>query len=271
MPIARYETMSAFADTCEAANLPLQGRGNGLDWTSGETIADSIHLTRAGSDKYAEAARAMVERISAITHQEERKVFAPSVMGAYPCVPDYLAGFPENMRAMQPTTDERAPIRVYVCIVSSGGIDARPLARRGAAISALVERLSETRAVELWALHTSDANQGSHRDDSLIAVRLPTAPMSLAHVAYALSSQGYTRGLNYCMSAKLHGSALMWPQAYGFEYGGDYAKYFASLRTRLGLSDSDLIVPPIKLSDPIAKDPIGWTVARLKEITRSAD
>ena len=68
-----------------------------------------------------------------------------SVCGAFPSVPDYLSGMPENMRRRTHNPDESTLIRIFYC---TSGYDSL---NRSCAALALAIALSNTRPVELYA------------------------------------------------------------------------------------------------------------------------
>lgn len=76
--------------------------------------------------------------------------YASSVQGAYPVVPEYLAGFPECMREKRISETETGPIRVFASQFVSASVSPEDAMKRGVAITALIMRLQMTHSVELF-------------------------------------------------------------------------------------------------------------------------
>src|SRR4029450_10054823 len=93
------------------------------------------------------------ERLTRIEREADLATLRPewhsSVAGAFPSVPDFLAGIPECMRRRVVQPNELTPLTVWICTTSSGGVEFEDLQRRGVAVLALAMALANARPVEI--------------------------------------------------------------------------------------------------------------------------
>jgi hypothetical protein len=119
--------------------------------------------------------------------------YAP--VGAFPCIPAYAAGVPEDM--FVPLDDGAANskpiVRIAVNVVCSAWVDAQDIINRGAAVVALIDKIqSEGQRVELIAF----CHIGGRRNDRIIAsvtVKRPEEPIDMDRVAFALAHPSMLR------------------------------------------------------------------------------
>ncbi len=230
-------------------------------WLGNESFSQMLDYAERGNDAYVKDAESMLEKIRADLIEIPRPEWQASVAGAFPSVPDFLAGHPDNMRRKVNENSDRAPVRIYVCTTSSGGIPAKVLKARGTAILALVMALTPIRPVELYAFSILGSNLDG---ESVACTRIPTETLHLGIAANALCGQGWARGLNYgWQQNSKHNANGGWPRQY--EYGDRNSRYVAQLVRRMGGTDRNLHIPPAELGDAIVREPIRWVNERLAE------
>lgn len=246
-----FESPAEFAEAADR-DVPPDARG-GLKYWTGETWEEARRNAASGRVDRVAAAEALLEKVQSEV-EAPRAEWVRARAGAFPVVPEALAGHPDSMRRKVAAQSSSAPLRVFVDLVSSGGISHKHLERRGVATLALVMALGAARPVELRVL----VGMGGRGDRLLVAVRIPTAPLDLAAACNALTSAGFVRGLGY-RYAYHHGSrGYDW--AFGYYPEDDHLRrrYVRQVRAALGAAPEDLIVPPTFLTDPAAEDPVGF-------------
>ena len=116
-------------------------------------------------------------------------------VGAFPSIPAYAAGVPEDM--FVPLEDGAANskpiVRIAVNVVCSAWVDPQDIINRGAAVVALVDKIqSEGQRVELIAF----CHITGHNDDRYImsvTVKRPEEPIDMDRVAFALAHPSMLR------------------------------------------------------------------------------
>ena len=272
MPILTFPSPAALAD---AAERTPSGRRGMLDssrsshWTGGETFADAARLARSGDNRLVDRARAMLDKIVPGL-DIERPEWVSSVVGAYPSVPDALHGAPDCMRRIVHQVSDRAPVRIYASINASAALSAAQLEIRGTAILALAMLLEQQRPVELYAIGASDGTQDATRADgldagaSLVTVLLPTQPIDLATVAYALTSSGFNRHLRFAVAETVGFTGHF---AFGGRnFGNAQSEAWQRVRRCLDLRDVDFLIPAaVSGDDMLFTDPARWVQTRLDQ------
>lgn len=252
-----FDSAAEFAGAADAGPV----RKCDSRWT-GETWGEALAGAARGRTSLVADAEKLLEQVQAEV-STPRSEWVPARAGAFPVVPEVLAGFSEPMRAKVWVPSDRAPVKVFVDLVSSGGIDHTHLARRGVAALALAMALSAERALELYVVMPMRT-----RSRVVLVAQVPTAPLDLATACYALTSVGFVRGLGYSLGASATGGAaggVDWVFGYYPDSDERRATYVARLRAALGAADTDLIVPPTFLRDPMVADPVEFVRRSLAE------
>jgi len=134
--------------------------------------------------------------------------------------------------------------------------------KRGATIAALVARLAQRRPVELWI----SAELGD--PERLYMARVPTAPLDVNAVGYALAGVGVLRRLLFGIHYLNGGShTIPWPKPSGFTVGSP--AWAGKLREGLGLGPHDVYIPPgfgSPEDHPALADPVRWVIERAQEV-----
>ena len=183
-------------------------------WVGGVSYDAALDMTRNGDLRGVAASDAYLTRFEALAPMRGAWRVRDDVTGGVPNVPAYLAGTPLTMRRRERVATETAPLAVAVDLVSSQGISADILQKRGALILALVRALSATRPVELWIGASATIGERSNEGAWHIWARLDTAPLDLARAAHVMTCPAVSRGMLYAMLGDMGGTGgenLWWP------------------------------------------------------------
>jgi hypothetical protein len=179
----RY-SYSEFVAAAKAS--PAHNFGNA--WCGGLDLAETLNRAENGDESNVERANELLEQIDGAVETPHR-MWAPAIGGAYPMVPDYLAGHPMSMRYLEQQVSDTTPISLYISIMASAGVDAETMQRRGIAALALVLKLQQIRPIELYAICPWIG--------TTLVINIPTRPLSIAHAAFCLSHPAFFRRLGH--------------------------------------------------------------------------
>src|SRR5919106_1737658 len=104
--IFTFDSLAELAGACERNYATNAKSGNA--WRGGND-AQILQAARHGDDSYVPQAEALLEQISLAMPATERRDWIAAPAGAYPVVPEALAGLPTPMRARVRVNDDRAP------------------------------------------------------------------------------------------------------------------------------------------------------------------
>lgn len=214
---------------------------------------------RDGTDEY----NAEIEKIANVIWENIptlQRTWRLDVAGVFPSVPAYLAGEPEDMYRQVEDYNEHTPIRIWIGLTSSYGVGHQELIKRGAALAAFAQALSEVRPVSL----TPYVLLGGHllygaRCGALISWDLTTSPTIMSDVAPNLISPYVIRymGLDACYTLE-PGCDGSWLRGYDNE---------ENMRDMLGAQKEDIYLGSIHLYDPLLVDPVKWIKEHLAQYT----
>lgn len=249
--------LPGFADFC--AEHKSERRAS--NWNGGMSAVDSLQRVRTGdlagvpaSDRFMAQIESMIPATAAW-----RNIDSP--VGGSPIVPAYLAGHPLNMRRRIRTAVETAPLSVFAELVSSADISAENMAKRGAAILALVRALSAVRAVELWAILAI----GDDGVRATACVRIDTSPLDLARAGHVLTHPSVPRALTYPTLDKKFLSGTwsgQWAFASVEKHRGTAREFYRGV---LSPASDTLYVPPVYSADESISNPVAWLKKHLAE------
>lgn len=197
---------------------------------TGATFEKCREYCQFGNSALVEEANKLLDRyqVNPATLKTRRQDW---LFGQVPNVPRYLNNSPYSMRRRIVTTDNTAPLNIYVGTDTSARISEDDIKRRGIAILALVIRLSEIRPVSL-CLFTEASNT---RGENMFGVfKVQTQPLEIATACHALTSPNWTRGV-----------ALLLDLANGTPRTGPWPRDRGNLenyRKYLNLEASDLLI-----------------------------
>lgn len=229
---------------------------NDARW-SGESFDKSVRLTQNGSLDKVHEANTLIEKLTTDL-PELQPSWELDIAGAFPLVPDFLAGAPQHMMRKVIHPSQSVPISIYLGIVCSGGIQWKHMVERGTAVLALVLKLMQERPVEMYIFASME---GDRHGDATFIIPIPLQPLQLSETAYLITSNGFTRNLTYTLGAEygFHGS---WGKAFNCNQPTDVE----ATRKLLGAKESDLIIPAAYLTDElIYREPVKWINEKLSE------
>jgi hypothetical protein len=236
------------------------------DWTGKQSYDDAVSFARAGDLKRVAPSDAWLSKFESLSPMRGAFQTVSDVTGSIPIVPTVLSGHPLAMRRRKRVASEQAPLAVCVDLVSSGGIDAKILEKRGALILALVRALSATRPVELWCGGSSYPSDNPNDKTYHVFFRMDTAPLDLARAAHVMTSPAVSRGMLYATIAHAHNEnedawGLRWPY-------NDHAWARANMRpvlSRVIGTDDMLCIAAPYMADKLVNEPEAWFQDMLKQ------
>lgn len=230
-------------------------------WSGVNASGLSAMLEKGGDESDVPAALALLDKLSALLPETDRAVYAPSVSGAYPCVPDAIIGLPKSMRRKVADYSNNAPIRVGVVTTVSAAIDRDAFRKKAAAMLAILMHLNNSgRAVELYGVSIL---HGADTGETVITYRIASNPVSLAECNMALGNLAFARRIPFAIGEKLNSFNGEWPTQFSTSDMG--ADYCARLGKRLGFQ---MLLPPLYESESraIKADPAEWMLAKYAAI-----
>ena len=251
---ARFTGMADFL-----ASLPGHGKARGARFTGGESFEDSRRNCVDGWPHIVARAEGLLDQIEASgLLAAGQPAYVLDVAGAFPCVPAYLAGVPDNMFRRAPSTQmgEQSPLTLYLDVCVSAGVSAKQLTERGIAILTLVLALSRVRPVDLCLYATLGA---SGEFNAIIPiVPIATAPLDVSSATYALASAGFLRNLCFAYAE---------PRGFDGNWAWHQNPMDRAFRDRVrGVLDAqpqDLVIYGGHVSDPHIAQPVEWLKEQL--------
>lgn len=231
------------------------------DWNGHMSADECLSCVRKGDLRGVPASDRFMAQIESMVPATAAWRNIDSPVGGSPIVPAYLAGHPLNMRRRIRTAVETAPLSVFAELVASADISADDMAKRGAAILALVRALSAVRPVELWAILAV----GDEGVRATACVRLDTSPLDLARAGHVLTHPSVPRALTYPTLDKKF-LAGTWSGQWAFASVDKHrttAREF--YRGVLCPASDTLYVPPVYSADESIREPVAWLKKHLAE------
>lgn len=233
-------------------------------WFNNETYDDTIRKATVGNIQYVPEAEKLMEKLDLQIETPHRE-WQASVAGAFPCVPDAIMGRPQSMRRPVLVPNQYKPINIICVTDSSGGIDAKTLVRRGAAIMALTMAMTRIRPVTLKLCGIGNSKSSDPSGETITTAPINTTPLDLATAAYFFSSAGFARRLIYRVSEYNGGDTGSWPKKMNFYDPTKYYEYLA--KTLTGDTKSTLVIGPARLGDELLSKPIEWIQDQIRRFT----
>lgn len=259
--VRRYESLAEFVNHAESI---LPESDDISSWAGDESNNSSVLLARNGDESLVAGAEKLLEEIASVENHDGI-AWVNSPAGAYPVVPEFIAGRPDCMRQQERVTDS-TPISIYVCTTSSGGVGTETLLKRGTVILALLMKLQTIRPVELFLT----VELGTYKGLSAYQViPVDSKPLSISQAAYLLTSAGFARNLTYSVSHLELKDDGSWPWLYTTKRSDD--EYDETMKTVLNMGDSDLYIKCAFLYDELLKHPVEWINAQLARYNNAND
>lgn len=271
-----FDNMEAAFKYLADKGITHHGYSYGFMGGDGELSDNIAKVRRGASEQEQEETRRLISRIEYEAPVRHKPSWEPQVCGAYPMVPDYLAGMPENMRHRVMVESEASPLRLVVEVNCQASVSAADMRRRGAVIAALAMALSETRPVEVWA--SWGLEEGCGR------IRLDNNPLSLSVVCAVFCTPAFVRGIRLSIAAaqcgmKRAASILgIWTKT-SYVMNGRYRERNEYMRGVLQLDPQDLFIPGARDNDEgdpdglrsMLRNPVAWVQRKIADTNRDAE
>jgi hypothetical protein len=233
-------------------DVSVQYHDSARDWFGPDSWPDTLRKIMAGDEDMARTAESVYDILETGGIELEQHTWQADRAGAFPVVPDYVAGIPECMRRKIISANDQAPVSIYVDVAASAGFTAENLIKRGAAVTALAIALSQHRPISLYLLCGLDADNA--KNGYYVSVKLDTNPIDLSQIAYLLGSPSVYRRAMMSIGKQYYGYRGQWP--FSIRPGNKDA--ISALRSALRLEPQDLLVPAIYMNDDTVNNPIKW-------------
>jgi hypothetical protein len=245
-----FDNLADFGRDCQ--RLGIQGSHWGFNLAKA-----SEKCISGGDSKLVREAEKLVRQFEQeIDIEKLMPAWELEVAGAFPLVPACIAGEPENMFQLVEVASNKAPLTIWVCVTSSGGISDKELFGRGMAITALFMALSAVRAVSLRIFSgLSSGYHGNSKANNVVSVALDS-PVVLGEAAWCQSQQEFARGLTYSWLEKEFNAGGGWPASIGH---GSWIERGKQWRKLLGMTNpDDIVFPHMFLGDADLANPVGF-------------
>lgn len=212
---------------------------------------------------------AWMEKLDASLHDREKPTWIPSPYGAYPCVPEYLAGEHFSMRAKVMVESDAAPITVWVELGLSQSFTQEQAERRAAAIAALLMKLSETRPVEAKIICASTVARLGTDGLKFVQIDVDAKMFDAQYITQALAMPEIVRPLRWALIVEGFRDAYNIGFAFQSEHGGELAtpRRERSLREQFDMQPQDIVIQAAYARDRDAgdmiRDPIKWVHGKI--------
>lgn len=193
MTTYRYnaESWDEFVHDLRTRKINWGQNGNGSeatgssDWSGCDTWEDALEYAVKGHP----AGRAAIESAAVKVTMAQEPLWDVAPIGAFPCIPAYAAGAPEDMFTMSDIAPPSpSPIvRIAVNMSANCFVDAQEIVNRGVAIVSLIDRIQLSgRRVELIAV-----KHGESRPDKFVwsvTVKRPEEPIDMDRVGLCFAT-----------------------------------------------------------------------------------
>ena len=193
MKAYRYtaESWDEFVHDLRTRKINWGHNGNGSEatgssgWSGCDTWGEALEYAVKGHP----VGRAAIESAAVKVTMEPEPLWDTAPVGAFPCIPAYAAGVPQDMFAMSDIAPPSpSPIvRIAVNMSAPAHVDATSIVNRGVAIVSLIDRIQLSgRRVELIAI-----KHGKTNDEKFIwqvTVKRPEEPIDMDRVGLCFAT-----------------------------------------------------------------------------------
>lgn len=245
---------------------------NDVKW-AGDTGKDALYKLSQGDRTYLKDAEALLDimRTEGLLSVGQ-KLYQTSIVGSYPCVPNFLMGQPDTMYKLVESeiSSDKSPIDIYVQLNASGGISVKDLVARGNAILGFVMAMQNIRPINLYAISISTTPKNPY-SASGTKIKLPTNPMDLDRALYILGNPSFFRQL--CFGQLVYHDygtikrvGIPWPWGGAMPHDAEHVN---AVREMVNIGEKDIYIPaPHLFNDEYIKNPIGWIKKELAKYTQ---
>lgn len=228
-------------------------------WHNRQTFDQALENIRKGRPESVAKAAKLFEELSSDSIETSQLQWQYDLAGAIPCVPSYLAGEPMSMRRAIPVKVNTAPVCVFASVCMSAGFNQEHIEKRGIAILALCQKLSNFRPLELY-LYADIEGSRENGGAAIPVIKLETSPLDLTTASYAITDAAFLRHLCFKWGYQ-HGFETSW--AWHEDPNSQRAQ--VKIRQELKAETQDLIIPGGYYQDPIIREPVKWINEQLKK------
>lgn len=265
--VLEFLSVGHFAETMGAHKYTQskhhEGTRSGTSWTNDESFEESRKLALVGREDWAQKAKDVYDLLETGGIELEIHQWGADRCGAFPIVPDYLAGIPENMRRRLTNQSDMAPVAIYADISASAAFGSSDLCKRGAAVLALTMALQQHRPVSLYLVSGLSKSYNTEQLESaaFTVMKCDTIPMDLSQLAYLFGSAGFFRNLIFSFGEREFGFSGNWP--WNLHETGTPANT-ERCKAILRLEPQDLYIPGIHAEDESVQNPLAWVQSHLE-------
>lgn len=258
--IQTFESPEEFADF--AGTDPIVETMGSDPW-GGASIASGVKSLKEGDTTNLDAARAILDQIDTSGLVSE---FMPtlqvSVVGAFPSIPAYLAGSPEQMMHIdyEEMPSPTSPLNVYVETSVSEGVNLDQLLKRGVAVLAFVLAMEAIRPVNLYVACPMSPRGEKKYIVSCPIVKVASRPMDLGRAVFMLTSVTFARRMMFSAMYKIAGYKRYTGRIDWMNESGPTAKdYELRFRKLVGMQPTDVFLKGGHLFDELMlRNPVQW-------------
>ena len=194
MKAYRYtaESWDEFVHDLRTRKINWGQNGNGSEatgsstWSGCDTWEEALEYAVKGHP----VGRAAIESAAVKVTMEPEPMWDTAPVGAFPCIPAYAAGVPQDMFAMSDIAPPSpSPIvRIAVNMSAPAYVDARSIVNRGVAIVSLIDQIQLSgRRVELIAIKHGQSN-GDKGFVWQVTVKRPEEPIDMDRVGLCFAT-----------------------------------------------------------------------------------
>lgn len=251
--------MDAFLAVADTAKNYTQEAGS--RWNGGVGYKGNRDRCVTGDASLADKAASVLERIEASGIIKRGTLgYVQDVCGEFPNVPAFLAGDVECMMRKGETemATDRSPLKVFIGVGAGANWTADELINRGVYVMALVQLLSERRAVELF-WYCAFGNGNDKAKPIVPIVPMNTRPLDLSTAAHIIASAGFFRTVAFAFQEAKGGSHGYIPWTWNEQTLSD------RFREGLGAEPTDLVVHSGANQSVFRDRPEDWLIDQLKQ------
>jgi hypothetical protein len=228
-------------------------------WTLGVGWEDSVKRATLGDNSLVVGASTLLDKLQINTGEVTAFKTVLGVSGGAVCVPAFLTNHPESMLGRQRRPHNTRQVNIYLNTTSSAGVSGDALLRRGTAVLALLEGLRMQQvAVDLFLVSTLDKYNNRNNGCEYSVIELPSRPLDLATVGFAVAHPAFTRNLVYGLHRKL-----------GFAGGWATDSSVLGVRKALGLAPQDVYIDKVYGHEENITNPQAWLDKHMSQIIGS--
>lgn len=231
---------------------------NSSKWI-GESDSRCQDLCEIGDIKQVEASQEFAKQVD---KKLDVETCAPEMMdtvaGGAASVPAYLAGNPNCFRRPKPVQDTRKPLRIFVDVGVSAGIDQDTIQKRGRALLAMAQILSKSRPVEIVAFFYGEISRHEY------LVKVPLRLDNWATVGAVIGNGAFLREPLFRFMIEAAGETSLGRIGWGERYEGE-----SGTRELLGAKRNDVIFGRAFLDNrKLNADPVQWVADEIERINK---